>query len=1158
MKPLVIIVGMHRSGTSFLARSLNLAGVYLGGLESLISHEWEYLFDNLRGHWENKTILNLAEKTLKNNQGSWDDIPANIEIDENLGQEIRNYLNELSNEPSLAYGFKDPRIILCFESWKKYLPENFVIVGIFRDPLKVAESLKKRNGFDYKKSINLWKSYNIQLLQLLEKYGGFLINFDHPKEKIFSELKIIFNALNLLEPTNISDWYSEELLHSDKSFTSDFHLDEETKKIYSDLIKRTEKNETFIFKKTKYTEKNLRAIISSLNFYLYDQSKLARIQINKIKDNLNEKNNKILQIEKEFDERTKWAQSLDSEINQLHNTISTKDSEINQLHNTISTKDSEINQLHNTISTKDSEINQLHNTISTKDSEINQLHNTISTKDSEINQLHNTISTKDSQLDDFQSKYFETKNELHQIQNSILFGMAKRLTNLIDKFFPSSTKRGESMRLVKMALLTYKNEGYQGLTLATKQKFSSKKPIKLTNHTAKHTIDFNETEFDNGVFVPTKQKISTDSSLRQFLTYNYGSVVNLLSYPKISIVILTYNQALLLKKNIKSIRSKTTYSNYEIIVVTNNLDSNSDMRKLLKTLDCKSYVYENEYSFSEMNNFGASKATGEFLIFLNDDVEIVSSNWIESFLKLAENESVGAIGGKLLFSDGRLQEAGCIFWKNGNAWNFGRGQNPESPEFNYVRNVDYCSGSCLFVRKKIFDKIGGFDTSYHPAYVEDAELCFSIRKEGYQILYQPLSEVIHHEGMTQGTNTSQGIKSYQINNLQKFSKKWNHVLKTYREDSIENSFFERNRKDGLNILYVDHYVPEPDKDAGSLRTFRILGLLSYLGHKVTFWPDNLNKSQPYTSELQQKGIEVIFGQNNFGKFLDDRKDLYDIAIISRPHIAPKYIDLIRDKMSRCIILFDTVDLHFLRMARQSKLDDTVSKLELEEIKNMEISLMKKSDLTILTSMEEAKLLHMDYPHFRYILLPTIHIFEGKISDFDSRENMMFIGNFQHPPNVDAASYLLEEIFPKIQNKLPNIQLYVIGPNPPDSIKKHQSDSIHILGYVKNIDEYFNKCRVMLSPLRFGAGVKGKITQSITRGLPTITTSIGVEGIGLTDNENCMIADDANSFAEKVIKIYNDPFLWQKISTNGLKIAQFYSAENMQNTITSLFSKLILK
>jgi len=176
MKNFLLILGMHRSGTSFLARALNLCGTYLGPFDDFVSNEWMPADDNLRGAWENKNILKLTEKTLSDNKGSWHEIPKKIKINEKLGKEISYHCKKLLVHPSLASGFKDPRLVLCFESWKKYLPNNFVVVGIFRDPKKVVNSLKIRNNFSYEKGINLWKIYNEKLLSILDHHSGFLLN----------------------------------------------------------------------------------------------------------------------------------------------------------------------------------------------------------------------------------------------------------------------------------------------------------------------------------------------------------------------------------------------------------------------------------------------------------------------------------------------------------------------------------------------------------------------------------------------------------------------------------------------------------------------------------------------------------------------------------------------------------------------------------------------------------------------------------------------------------------------------------------------------------------------------------------------------------------------------------------------------------------------
>jgi len=581
--------------------------------------------------------------------------------------------------------------------------------------------------------------------------------------------------------------------------------------------------------------------------------------------------------------------------------------------------------------------------------------------------------------------------------------------------------------------------------------------------------------------------------LRKFMKFGSNNITKLSRYPKISIIISTYDKIDALKNNLASIKSKTTYQNYEIIIVTNNQDENSEMREFLKTIDDQVLTYQDGYSFGEMNNFAASNAQGEFLLFLNDDVQVQSPNWLEAFLVLALNESTGAVGPKLLSPGGKLQDCGGIVWRDGNAWNHGRNHNPNEPKFNYVRDVDYCSGSCLLVKKKVFDKIGGFDSRFSPAYWEDTDLCFEIRKLGYQVLYQPLANLVHYEGLTQGINHNKGLKSFQEVNQKKFFEKWQSVLETHLDSSNENSFSERDRKEGLNILYIDHYVPEPDRDSGSLRTFGILGILAHMKNKVTFWPDNQKYTTPYVSELQQKGIEVIYKAGNFEKFLEERKNLYDLVILARPYISVKYIDSIKKKMPNCKVVYDTVDLHHLRMSRQASLENNDDPFQAKIMRELEFSMIKKSDVTILTSPAEAEFLQKEIESSKIVILPNIHTLSENIERFEKRKNMLFLGAFQHEPNVDAAQYLVHEIWPHVKTSLPDAKLYLVGSNPDAKIKKLASDDVIVTGFVRNLEPYYGGFKLMLAPLRFGAGVKGKITQSLAMGLPVITTSVGAEG-----------------------------------------------------------------
>ena len=870
-----------------------------------------------------------------------------------------------------------------------------------------------------------------------------------------------------------------------------------------------------ISKKSKKYVRILETLIFVQNSLNIEKNRNSNDLILPIKKELEEEIQKRVQLQKEFDERTEWALILDKESKE-------------------------------------------------KDNAMTHFQNLLSTKESQSKEIQDILSTKDAQLQDVQRELYSKQTELDDLKHSILFKIPFKITRGLDKMFPPSTKRGEIIRLSRMSLLIIQNEGFGTLLQSFNEKVKRqrflKKNLNISINSDNKTQLSKKTKINNTpCLIQGEKDIARDDSLRNFIHTNYSNILNLPRFPKVSIIIPTFNQVNFLRNNLKSIEEKTTYQNYEIIIITNNLDENSEMRKFLNTTKHTVCIFKDEYSFSAVNNFAAEKAIGEYLLFLNDDVEIVSPNWLESMLKLALQEKVGAVGAKLLFSDGKLQEAGGIVWKDGIIWNYGRNENPQDPRFNFVRNVDYCSGSCLMIKKELFKKFDKFDTQYKPAYCEDTDMCLSLQKGGFKILYQPLATIIHHEGKTSGTDLKSGIKSYQIQNQKKFRKKWQQFLNSRLNDSMDNAFFERNRKNGNNILYIDHYVPEYDKDAGSLLVYNMLSILSYLDHKVTFWPDNLIKTEPYTTNLQQKGIEIIYDGNNFESFIKKHGNDFQICILTRAHIAPKYIDLIKKYAPKCKVVYDTVDLHFIREFRESVLkNNTKMKIQAQRTKETEFEIFQKSDVVIVKSTEEVNFLLKEDPSLTISIIPTFEIPPNEFPSFDSRENLLFIGGFQHPPNVDSLENLVKTLFPKIRKQLPDVKLYVIGSNPTQHVIDVCSNvkNIEFLGYVKNIEPYLKKCRLLLAPIRFGAGVKGKITQSMTYGLVVVTTPIGAEGISDKIDDVLSIADNDDQFVEKAVSLYGNKELWTKLSLNSRKHSEEnFSPEYIKSTLEKIITTL---
>ena len=287
----------------------------------------------------------------------------------------------------------------------------------------------------------------------------------------------------------------------------------------------------------------------------------------------------------------------------------------------------------------------------------------------------------------------------------------------------------------------------------------------------------------------TKQK---NRSLEQIVSLEAFRSISLSTShePFVSIIIPVFNHSNYTFNCLNSLQSIKSVK-YEVIVVDDA--STDDTQEILgKISGIRIVTNTNNLGFIRSCNRGASEARGELICFLNNDTKVLP-NWLESLLTVINNDPhVGAVGSKLIYPDGRLQEAGGIMWKDASGCNFGRFNDPNKPEYNYLREVDYCSGASLLVQKELFKSIGGFSEEFLPAYYEDTDLCFTIRKLGYKVIYQPKSQVIHFEGISSGTDIESGVKKHQQTNSIKFEIKWRDTLKEHF--SNEGKFIDGARR----------------------------------------------------------------------------------------------------------------------------------------------------------------------------------------------------------------------------------------------------------------------------------------------------------------------------------------------------------------------------
>ena len=605
--------------------------------------------------------------------------------------------------------------------------------------------------------------------------------------------------------------------------------------------------------------------------------------------------------------------------------------------------------------------------------------------------------------------------------------------------------------------------------------------------------------------------------------------------PLVSIVIPVHTGAALTRRCLLAIAASTDAPPYEVIVVDDAGDA--DNLALWSELQgARVIVNEENLGYLRSVNRGATEARGRYVLTLNNDTE-VQPGWLAALVQRAESAAdIGIVVPKLLYPDGSLQEAGGIIFSDGTGWNYGRGLDPTAATFGHTREVDYGSGACMLIRTDLWRDLGGYDARYEPMYYEDADLCFAARDRGFRVVYEPAAHVVHVEGGSAGTDLGSGGKRYQELNRPKFVEKWHDAIVAEQlAPSPKNVRRASDRNRGMHVLVIDHKVPLPDRDAGSLRMLHLLSLLVDIGCRVTFIPDNLAGVQPYTENLQKLGIEVLHGPVDVGLEIASIGPYLQLAILSRPVVAARYADIVREHAQDATLAYDTVDLHFVREERRAALGDgnTVKAATLREL---ELGLVRGADVTITVTDEEREIVVAHVPDARVVVIPVVNAIAETVEPPAERAGVLFVGGFEHPPNAGAVLALVRDVMPIVWRELGPVAVRIVGSQPPPEILALAGPDVEVAGWVKDLAPLYAQSRVMVAPLRYGAGLKGKVTQSLAAGLPVVTTPIGAEGLDAVDGRDMLIATDPADLAGAIVKLLGDDELWSELSRNGQELA----------------------
>jgi GT2 family glycosyltransferase len=609
-------------------------------------------------------------------------------------------------------------------------------------------------------------------------------------------------------------------------------------------------------------------------------------------------------------------------------------------------------------------------------------------------------------------------------------------------------------------------------------------------------------------------------------------------HPLVSVIIPCFGKPWLTLQCLESIAAFPPTTPFEVIV-TDDASGDPAVERLREVAGLRLEINLTNLGFLKSCNRSAQLATGEYLFFLNNDT-LVCEGWLEPLLAVFDRfPDAGLVGSKLLFPNGTLQEAGGIVWNDGSAWNYGRSDDPDKPEYNYVREADYISGCAILVPRALWEKLGGFDELFAPAYCEDSDFAFRIRAAGRKVYYCPFSAIVHREGLTQGTDVTSGTKAYQIGNTKKLYEKWRETLSKEQFPPGVDIMRARDRsRDRKTALVVDHYVPQPDQDAGSRVMLAIIECLLHAGYVVKFWPDNLAYDPGYTEALQRLGVEVLYGIGlYFDEWIEQNGHAVALAVLSRPKFALRYIGPLR-RYSKATIAFCGHDLHFQRFGMQAqRTGDAQLAAEAAAMERIERSVWRRSDVVLYLSPEETAVARSVSARAATIVPYAYDEFSGRREPANNLE-ILFVAGFAHPPNIDAAVWLTNEIMTLIWERVPNATLALVGANPSEAVRALAGDHVEVAGHVteEELRARYARARVAMVPLRVGAGVKSKVVEALREGLPLVTTGVGAQGLpGL--EEVASIANEPRGLAQAAVRLLLDDAAWMEASVRQVEYAR---------------------
>lgn len=616
--------------------------------------------------------------------------------------------------------------------------------------------------------------------------------------------------------------------------------------------------------------------------------------------------------------------------------------------------------------------------------------------------------------------------------------------------------------------------------------------------------------------------------------------------PRVSVVLILYNQAELTFACLESLAELTT-SGLEVII-WDNASSDKTMDLLGRLHGPKVLLSDENLHFLRGCNRAVEHAEGEYTVFLNNDAQLPPAT-IDTALRVFDEEpDVGAVGGRVVLLDGQLQEAGSIVWADGSCMGYGRGEGPSDPPYMFRRDVDFCSGVFLVTPTELFRAHGCFDESFAPAYYEESDYCMRLWEQGKRVVYEPGAVVMHHEFGSSGHETASDLMRRNQTVFQE--KHANALRRDHFPPALENILHARSRRNGTGrLLFIDDKFPHLDIGQGFPRANMIVSILLELGYEVTVYATN-QESEEWSDVYRDLSgrVECLRGTPEAGlrNLFTSRGHYYDVVYVSRPHNMEAFRGILHempDLQESVRVIYDAEALFSTREILKREIDGRpLSSERREAMIREEMQLANVADGVVTVSEKERE-------HFRTRIDNEVgvvgHVVAPQTGErcFRDRRDFLFIGAMPNDdnPNADSIRWFIRNVWPKVREILGDGQarFRIAGLNEASTVRQLESADVDILGPVADLEAIYDQARVVVIPTRYAAGVPYKAHEAAGYGVPIVTTSLIADQLGWSDGKELMAADvdDPAGFAERCVRVYTDPTLWatlQQVSCERVK------------------------